>query len=221
MKKTIGVLLMGILAAAMIYCSKTEKKEEPKQEPLPPPTVTKAEPGPFGITRHLWDSTDTPQDRIEVALAVKDEDIELQGNEKATIETNKGTIVVKLYSKDAPKTVRNFIRLAESGFYDGLIWHRYEPGFVLQGGDPLNSGSGNPGYNIAFEHNNRKHELGAVGMARGQDLNSAGCQFYFCLAPQPGLDGNYVVFAKTVEGMDVVNELRRGDSIVKVTISRD
>ncbi|MEA3310990.1 MAG: peptidylprolyl isomerase, partial [candidate division WOR-3 bacterium] len=167
------------------------------------------------------DTTVTPQDRVKVALAVKDKDIELQGNEKATIETNKGAIVIKLYSNDAPNTVRNFIRLAESGFYDGLIWHRYEPGFVLQGGDPLGSGSGNPGYNIPFEANERKHELGAVGMARGQDLNSAGCQFYICLSPQPGLDGGYVVFAKTVEGMDVVNELRRGDSIVKITISRD
>jgi len=221
MKKTIGVLLMGILAAAMIYCSKAEKREEPKQEPLPPPTVTKAEPGPFGITRHLWDSTATPQDRIEVALAVKDEDIELQGNEKATIETNKGTIVVKLYSKDAPKTVRNFIRLAESGFYDGLIWHRYEPGFVIQGGDPIGDGTGNAGYNIDFEPNPKKHVTGAMSMARGPAKNSASCQFYICLADKPHLDGNYVVFAKTVEGMDAVNELRRGDTIVKITISRD
>ncbi|MQY71893.1 peptidylprolyl isomerase [bacterium] len=205
----------------MIYCSKAEKREEPKQEPLPPPTVTKAEPGPFGITRHLWDATATPQDRIEVALAVKDEDIELQGNEKATIETNKGAIVVKLYSKDAPNTVRNFIRLAESGFYDGLIWHRYEPGFVLQGGDPLGNGSGNAGYNIDFEPNPKKHVTGAMCMARGPAKNSASCQFYICLADKPHLDGNYVVFAKTVECMDVVNELRRGDTIVKITISRD
>jgi peptidyl-prolyl cis-trans isomerase B (cyclophilin B) len=202
-KKTLLRIVTASLVAGLAFCG---KKGDTDVQESPPP-----EPGSFGIARTVWDTTVTPQDRVKVALAVKDKDIEL----------HKGAIVIKLYSNDAPNTVRNFIRLAESGFYDGLIWHRYEPGFVLQGGDPLGSGSGNPGYNIPFEANERKHELGAVGMARGQDLNSAGCQFYICLSPQPGLDGGYVVFAKTVEGMDVVNELRRGDSIVKITISRD
>jgi len=212
-KKTLLLVVTASLVAGLAFCGKkgdTDVQESPQPEP-----------GSFGIARTVWDTTVTPQDRVKVALAVKDKDIELQGNEKGVIETNKGTFVFELYSNDAPNTVRNFIRLAESGFYDGLIWHRYVPGFVIQGGDPFGSGSGNAGYNILFERNERKHELGAVGMARGPDINSASCQFYFCLSPQPALDGNYVVFGKVVSGMDAVNELRRGDSIIRITVTRD
>ena len=212
-KKTLLLIVTASLVAGLAFCAKKKEAEEV--------SVPRPEPGEFGITRTIWDTTVTPQKRVELAAKVKNVDIELLGNEKGVIETNKGTFVFELYSNDAPNTVRNFIRLAESGFYDGLIWHRYEPGFVIQGGDPLNRGSGNPGYNIPFEANERKHELGAMGMARGQDLNSAGCQFYFCLSPQPGLDGGYVVFGKVVSGMDAVNELRRGDTIVKITVTRD
>jgi len=85
----------------------------------------------------------------------------------------------------------------------------------------MGNGRGNAGYNIQFESNSRKHELGALGMARGSDLNSASCQFYICLAPQPGLDGSYVVFGKVLEGMDAVKQLRAGDTIKRVSISRD
>lgn len=213
MKKTLLLVLTAMLIAGFAFCAKKKEAEEVG--------VPRPEPGEFGITRTVWDTTVTPQKRVELAAKVKDADIELKGDEIATFETNKGTFFVELYSKDAPNTVRNFIRLSESGFYDGLIFFRYEPGFVLQGGDPLNRGSGNPGYNIPFEANERKHELGAMGMARGADLNSAGCQFYFCLEPQPALDGGYVVFGKVVSGMDVVNEIRIGDSIIRITVTRD
>lgn len=212
-KKTLLLIVTASLVAGLAFCAKKKEAEEVG--------VPRPEPGEFGITRTIWDTTVTPQKRVELAAKVKNVDIELLGNEKGMIETNKGSFTFELYSKGAPNTVRNFIRLSESGFYDGLIFFRYEPSFVIQGGDPLNRGSGNPGYNIPFEANERKHELGAMGMARGADLNSAGCQFYFCLSPQPGLDGKYVVFGKVVSGMDVVNQLRIGDSIIRITVTRD
>ena len=127
---------------------------------------------------------------------------------------------MELYTNDAPNTVKNFIRLSESGFYDGLIWHRYEPNFVIQGGDPLGNGTGDAGYNISFEKNGRKHELGSLGVARSNDPNSGSCQFYICLSPQPGLDGSYVVFGKVLKGMEFVNELRVNDVITKISISQ-
>lgn len=153
----------------------------------------------------------TAKERVALALQVKDEPVELTGNEKAHVETNKGDFTFELYSNDAPNTVRNFIRLAEAGFYDGLIWHRYVEGFVIQGGDPLGTGYGGPGYTIDYEESGRSHIKGAVGMARGSDPNSASCQFYICLDPQPDLDGSYCVFGRVIKGMDVVAELRAAD----------
>ncbi len=160
------------------------------------------------------------KDRVEMAMRLKDAKVELSENEVAFVETNKGKFKFKLYSAESPKTVRNFIRLADAGFYNGLTWHRYVSNFVIQGGDPLGNGTGNAGYNIDFEPNTMTHELGAVGMARGPSLNSGSCQFYICLAPQPTLDGNYVVFGIVTEGMDVVQKLRAGDTIKSITIKR-
>lgn len=117
--------------------------------------------------------------------------------------------------------MKNFIRLAEAGSYDRLIRHRYVEGFVIQGGDPLGKGFGNAGYTIDYEESGRSHEKGAVGMARGQDKNSASCQFYISLEPATFLDGSYAVFGKVIEGMDAVQELRAQDSIIKITITRE
>lgn len=129
------------------------------------------------------------------------------GKMKAIIETNMGTITIEFYEKDAPKTVKNFVDLAEKGFYDGLTFHRVIKGFVIQGGDPRGDGTGNPGYNIAAEFNKNPHVAGTVAMARGQDINSAGCQFYICLGRVPNLDGKYTVFGHVVDGMDVVYKI--------------
>lgn len=140
-------------------------------------------------------------------------------NRIATIETDKGIIKFELYEKRAPITTANFIKLAESGFYDGLIFHRVEPGFVIQGGDPLGSGIGGSDEKINLEiHPELKHTLGAVAMARKADPNSATSQFYITLAPQPSLDGNYAVFGQVIEGQDVVQEIVKGDTMLKVTI---
>lgn len=137
---------------------------------------------------------------------------------KAVIEMEGGKIVIEFYEKDAPGTVANFVKLAKKGFYNGLKFHRVEPGFVVQGGDPKGDGTGGPGYTIKDEFNSRKHLTGTVAMARTPAPNSAGSQFYICLAPQPALDGKYAVFGQVVEGMDVVMKIKRGDIMKKVTI---
>lgn len=137
---------------------------------------------------------------------------------KAVIEMDAGKIIIEFYEKDAPGTVANFVKLAKQGFYNGLSFHRVVPGFVVQGGDPKGDGTGGPGYTIKDEFNSRKHLTGTVAMARTPAPNSAGSQFYICLAPQPALDGKYTVFGQVVDGMDIVMKIKRGDIMKKVTI---
>jgi len=130
------------------------------------------------------------------------------------IETNFGKISFKLLPELAPETVRNFEKLAKSGFYDGTLFHRVIPGFMIQGGDPNtktdNKGSwgmGGPGYNIKAEFSSRSHLRGIVSMARSQDPNSAGSQFYIVTADSTFLDKQYTVFGEVTEGMDVVDKI--------------
>ena len=141
-------------------------------------------------------------------------------NRTAIMETNQGTIKFILYEKEAPITTANFIELAEQGFYNGLTFHRVEPGFVIQGGDPRGNGTGGSGKNIKLEISpNLKHgEAGAVAMARSQHPDSASSQFYITLAPTPFLDGNYAVFGRVTEGLDVVRQIRVGDQMNSVRI---
>ncbi len=138
--------------------------------------------------------------------------------QEAVIETNQGVIKFQFFPQDAPQTVENFIQLAKKGFYNGLLWHRVVPGFVIQGGDPQGDGSGGPGYTIKAEFNPRPHLAGTVAMARAADPDSAGSQFYICLAAQPFLDGKYTVFGQVTEGFDVVQKIQVGDRMLKVTI---
>lgn len=137
----------------------------------------------------------------------------------AVLETEKGTIQFKLYEKEAPITTKNFIDLTKRGFYNGLIFHRVEPGFVIQGGDPQGDGTGGSGKNIPLEiHPSLSHRKGAVGMARAQDPNSASSQFYICLEDAKFLDRNYAVFGMVTEGQEVVGKIRKGDKILKAAI---
>jgi peptidylprolyl isomerase/peptidyl-prolyl cis-trans isomerase B (cyclophilin B) len=129
-----------------------------------------------------------------------------------------GEITIEFFPEDAPKTVENFTTLAKKGFYDGLVFHRVEPGFVVQGGDPQGTGMGGPGYKIKAEFNKQKHVRGAVAMARTQDPDSAGSQFYITLAPAHFLDGKYTVFGIVTSGMDVVDKIRVGDKMKSVKI---
>jgi cyclophilin family peptidyl-prolyl cis-trans isomerase len=135
-----------------------------------------------------------------------------------TMETTKGTIKYRFYSKDAPKTVARMVELIQQNFYNGLIFHRYVEGFVIQGGDPNGTGMGGSGQKLKAEFNSRKHVLGTVAMARAQDPDSADSQFYIVLAPAPHLDGNYTAFGQVSEGLDVVQALRQGDKMTKVSV---
>ncbi len=125
----------------------------------------------------------------------------------AVIETNQGTIKIEFFPDKAPGHVRNFIKLAQSHFYDGLIFHRVIKGFMIQGGCPDGTGTGGPGYNIDAEFNDVKHVEGVLSMARSSNPNSAGSQFFICLGSHPHLDHNYTAFGKVIEGMDVVRKI--------------
>ena len=134
--------------------------------------------------------------------------------EVAVIETNLGRIVFKFFPKEAPVTVKSFEKLAKSGFYDGCTFHRVIPGFMIQGGDPnskdedrSNDGTGGPGYTVKAEFNWHKHMRGAVSMARSQDPNSAGSQFFIVQKDAPHLDNQYTIFGDVIEGMDVVDKI--------------
>ena len=145
----------------------------------------------------------------------------------ATIETEKGNMVVELFAKDVPKTVNNFVFLAREGFYDGSTFHRVLPGFMAQGGDPTGTGTGEAGYTFEDEFTEHKHEAGTLSMAnRGANTNSA--QFFITFTPQPGLDNKHSVFGRLIGGMDVLESLTprdpsknpqfTGDKILRITI---
>lgn len=131
------------------------------------------------------------------------------------IMTNFGEINLEFFSDAAPKTVENFKKLAKAGFYDGLVFHRIVPGFVIQGGDPNTKsesnrgrwGTGGPGWTVNAEFNKNKHTRGVLSMARSQDPNSAGSQFFVVLKDANFLDGQYTVFGKVTSGMDAVDKI--------------
>ena len=133
---------------------------------------------------------------------------------RATISTEKGDMVLDLFADKAPKTVNNFVFLAKEGFYDGTIFHRVIPGFMIQGGDPNTKstdrsthGMGGPGYTVKAEFNDKPHKRGTLSMARAADPNSAGSQFFICVAPASFLDKQYTAFGEVVSGMDVVDKI--------------
>ncbi len=142
----------------------------------------------------------------------------MASNPVVTLETaNDKTIKIELFPEIAPNTVKNFISLVNSGFYDGLTFHRVIPGFMVQGGCPQGTGVGGPGYSIKGEFssnkhsNNLKHERGVISMARTMDPNSAGSQFFIMVQDSPHLDGEYAAFGKVTEGMDEVDRIVHSD----------
>lgn len=150
----------------------------------------------------------------------------------ATFETSKGTITIELFDKEAPKTVANFEKLAASGYYNGVAFHRVIANFMVQGGDPTGSGRGGPGYEIECEiHPARKHGTGALSMAHkgackhdpqtGKKISgqcTGGSQFFITHGPTPHLDGVHTVFGQVTAGQDVVNKIAQGDKITKLTV---
>jgi len=135
----------------------------------------------------------------------------------ATIETEKGDLVLELFASDVPVTVNNFVFLAREGFYDGTIFHRVIPGFMAQGGDPTGTGTGTPGYSFADEFTEHTHVTGALSMANSGP-NTNGCQFFITYAPQPHLDGKHSVFGQLTEGMGVLEKIETGDTLIRITI---
>jgi peptidyl-prolyl cis-trans isomerase B (cyclophilin B) len=136
-------------------------------------------------------------------------------NEVAVIKTSEGDMVVQFWTDAAPNTVENFKKLARQGFYDGTIFHRIVKEFMIQGGDPNSKdpakensyGQGGPGYNIKAEFNDHSHDRGVVSMARGPDPDSAGSQFFICLAPVHRLDHQYTTFGKLIKGQNVLEKI--------------
>ncbi len=148
------------------------------------------------------------------------EDMHIDPNQTydVTMVTSKGTIKLRLFPDVAPQHVNSFVFLSREGFYDGLTFHRYEPGFVIQGGDPVGNGTGGPGYNLPAEFSERPHNPGTLAMARSSNPNSGGSQFYITLANANFLDRQYTVFGEVTDGMDVVQKIRKGDKIQSVTV---
>jgi len=141
-------------------------------------------------------------------------------NEVAVIKTSEGEMVVQFWTDAAPNTIENFKKLAREGFYDGTIFHRIVKGFMIQGGDPNSKdpakensyGEGGPSYKIKAEFNDHSHQRGVISMARSSDPDSAGSQFFICLAPVPRLDHQYTTFGKLIKGDDVLGKI--GDTPV-------
>jgi peptidyl-prolyl cis-trans isomerase B (cyclophilin B) len=143
-----------------------------------------------------------------------EEEIKQMSETRAIIETNLGEVELKFFPEKAPNHVDNFITLAKEGFYDGTIFHRVIPGFMIQGGDPkskspnrVGHGTGGPGYTVKAEFSDIPHKRGILSMARSQHPDSAGSQFFICVADAQWLDGQYTVFGEVVSGMDVVDRI--------------
>ena len=211
--KTRSFLLWIVLALLLAACAQAA--------PTPAATTPGAvPPPPADGSRPL--AKLAPADRADRFKQAADMWIKPGTTYVATIVTSKGNIVAELYA-DAPQSVNNFVTLAQDGFYDGLTFHRVEPGFVIQGGDPKGSGGGGPGYTIPAEIKH-PHPRGALAWARtSDDVNperrSSGSQFYITLAATPFLDGAYTVFGNVVEGMDVADKIAVGDQIKRIDIS--
>ena len=179
MNKLMVTGLLGVALAWSAACGQTEKKEEKKTEPS------------------------------------KEEKKAVSANEVAVIKTTEGEMVVEFWPDVAPKTVENFKTLAKKGFYDGTAFHRIIKGFMIQGGDPLTKdlkdearwGTGDPGYKIKAEFNDRQHVKGVLSMARSANPDSAGSQFFICHGAAPHLDRQYTAFGKVVKGEDVLDKI--------------
>lgn len=214
----VTVALFGVAGASLAGCSATQPDTD----------------GGITVPADAGTTTDTAQPPAEEGDTVYTPTYVPKGTEIAVIEVSRpdaqgalkpvGTIRFEFYPDDAPNHVAAFIELANKGFYTGTKFHRVEPAFVIQGGDPLSKtddpmvGTGGPGYRLKAEFNSRKHLDGTVSMARAQDPDSAGSQFYICLGQQSFLDGQYTVFGQVTEGLDVVHQVKKGDVMTSVTI---
>lgn len=137
----------------------------------------------------------------------------------ATIKTVHGDIVFRFYTKAAPHTSARIMQLIQNKFYDGMVFHRAIPNFIIQTGDPTGTGNGGSGVKLKSEFNELQHIKGTIGMARGMEKDSADSQFYICLTTLSHLDGKNTVFGQVVEGLDVLSKLSKGDRILSITLN--
>jgi len=182
-------LLVWVVTALAVIGCKSSQAPTPAPTPAPAPSSAPSQ-GSAILEKKAEDLTVADMEKLQ-----------------AVIETNQGAIKFKFFPEQAPNHCRNFIKLAQSGFYNGLIFHRVIKGFMIQGGDPQGTGSGGPGWNVNAEFSDLPHLKGTVSMARAQDPNSAGSQFFICLEAQPRLNGQYTVFGQVTSGQEVVDKI--------------
>jgi len=210
MKKIIAASFALIFLGAGCTPANTNSSPEASVNSSPSPTAA------------VWPQENTNQPVININKPMKKWDPPVilpeaqRLNKEAVIETNKGTIIFE-FLPDAPLAASNFITLAKGGFYDGLTFHRVVPNFVIQGGDPLGTGYGGPGYSFKDEPVKRAYDPGIVAMANSGS-NTNGSQFFIMLPNNEGLDPKYTIFGKVIKGMDVVSKIAVGDVMTKVTI---
>lgn len=220
--KTLPAVLASIIAilivAVNIYQRKMNSRPDSEapvaqSSPAASPAAQLASPSPGASPAAI--APDTAATNTKPDLTV-----DANGLSKATVilTTSQGVIKFKFYPQDAPNTVNRMIELINQGFYNGLIFHRVVPGFVIQGGDPSGSGAGGSGQKLKAEFNARRHIEGTVAMARAQDPDSADSQFYISLGTHPHLDRSYTVFGQVIEGMDAARKIQIGDKIVTARI---
>ena len=199
--KKLGALLL-IFTLLLVGCGETGTDKTPENAATPTPSSNTNKPAA--------DKT-VPDIRVMKTVTV-----DMTDAEKPIVTFtlgNDSVIKAELYPETAPITVENFIKLIDDKFYDGLTFHRIEPGFVIQGGDPMGNGTGGPGWNIKGEfssngvENNLKHERGVLSMARSSAPDSAGSQFFIMHGVAPHLDGDYAAFGMVIEGLEVVDEI--------------
>lgn len=206
MKKTL--LWMVLLSVAVLFaagCQKSEQEPPAQEEQV---SQTEEEMTPLTPAKARPEVSRAGVDAVTFEPGTKP---------RVELQTSLGTMVLELWPDVAPVHCKNFVYLAEAGFYDSVLIHRVIPGFVLQSGDPLGTGMGGPGYNIEAEFSDKKHVKGTLSMARSRDVNSAGSQFFICLAPTPNLDGQYTAFGQVVEGMDVVDKFNQVVTVPSAT----
>lgn len=161
----------------------------------------------------------TTQDHGEIDIEKLKTDIGGLSTTSATIKTIHGDIVFRFYTKAAPRTSARIMQLIQQQFYDGLIFHRAIPNFIIQTGDPTGTGTGGSGVKLKPEFNELQHIKGTMGMAKGVDANSADSQFYISLTTLSHLDGKNTVFGQVVDGLDVLPKISKGDKIISITLN--
>jgi cyclophilin family peptidyl-prolyl cis-trans isomerase len=204
----IGIVLaiVTLIVVGVIYTRGPSTDSTEIAAPGPSPSMSLASPTPEPSAS----PTPIPSSNPSPDLSTDE-----SGLSKATVvlATSQGVIKFKFYPQDAPNTVKRIVELISQGFYTGLSWHRVVPGFVIQGGDPQNNGTGGSGKPLKAEFNDRRHIEGAVAMARGSDPDSADSQFYITLGTFPHLDHSYTVFGQVIQGIDVARKIKPGDKI--------